>query len=194
MNPLRKFAQLLRRWIAKSIETPSQYTRSVWAATLTVAETLLELVQSGMVPDLARIKEANIRAIEAQTEKREAETQVKKAEAQLALTEAVDAANRAALHKRHDAIARAEKARLAAEAAKTQAEADAIRMDAETRRLQAVAEARTNLLNALAQLRSEGGELFVNRKNLEELLQLRMTHLTDDLHDSTDDLHDLKPR
>jgi len=171
-DTLKRFGEIIRKWFARSIESPSQYARSSWAATLSLAGVLLELVDSRFLPDIERIKEANLQAIEAHTRKKNAEAEKEEAEAKLKLSEAVDAANQASLYKRHDAIARAEKDQKAAEAAKTQAEADAVRMDAETRRITAIAEAQANLLSAISQLRQEGGEFIVDKKNLEQILNL----------------------
>lgn len=173
-DTLKRFGEIIQKWVARAIETPSRYARSKWTATLSVAEVLLSFVNSKFVPDIERIKEANIQSIEAGARKKNAEADLAEAEAKLKMTEAVDAANQAAMHKRKDAIARAEKNQLAAEAAKTQAEADAVRMDAETRRMTAVAEAKANLMTAISQLRQEGGEFFVDRKNLEQLLNLEL--------------------
>tara|TARA_R110002049_G_scaffold290065_4_gene473316 strand:+ start:4372 stop:4929 length:558 start_codon:yes stop_codon:yes gene_type:complete len=171
-DTIKRFGEIIRKWLARSIETPSQYALSTWSATLSFAQVLLELVDSRFLPDIERIKEANLQAIEAHTRKKNAEADKEEAEAKRKLSEAVDAANQAALHKRHDAIARAEKDQKIAEAAKTQAEADAVRMDAETRRITAIAEAQANLLSAISQLRQEGGEFFVDKKNLEQILNL----------------------
>lgn len=167
-----RFGHTIRKWVARSIETPRLYVKSAWVATLSVAETLLELVDSKLLPDINRIKEANIQSIEAKNRQNQAEADIKEAEAQLKLTEAVDAANRAAIHRRQDAIARAEKARLTAEAAKTEAEADAVRIDAESRRIASIGEAKARLLEAVSRLRQEGGELFVNPDRLESMLKL----------------------
>jgi uncharacterized membrane protein YqiK len=169
---LQRFGEIVRKWFARSIETPGQYARSALAATLTVAQTLLELNKQTLIPDIKRIKEANIQQIEAKASKRKAEAEEKHAEAQKRAAEAVEAANRATLHKRRDALARAERDRQEAEAAKTRSEAEAIRMDAETRRIQAVAEAQARLLEAVSRLRQEGGEFFVSKENLEQLLQI----------------------
>lgn len=179
-DTLKRFGEIIQKWIARAIETPSRYARSKWAATLSVADVLLDLFNSKLVPDIERIKEANIQSIEAGARKKNAEADLAEAEAKLKLTEAVDAANQAAMHKRKDALARAEKDQKAAEAVKTKAEADAVRMDAETHRMAAVIEAKANLISAISQLRQEGGELFVDQKNLEQLLNLELRE-TDDL-------------
>jgi len=170
----KRIGEIIQKWIARAIETPNRYARSKWAATLSVAEVLLELVNSKFVPDIRRIKEANILSIEAGARKKNAEADLAEAEAKLKLVEAVDAANQAAIYKRKDAIARAEKDQKAAESAKTQAEADSIRMDAETRRMAAILETKAKLIVAISQYRQEGGELFADQKNLEQLLNLEL--------------------
>jgi hypothetical protein len=105
---------------------------------------------------------------------READATAKDADAQRRVAEATTAANLATLHKRNDAIARAERRLREAEAAKTEAEADAIRLRAETERLTAVAKAKAEPLKAVSPLTQDGGELFVNRDNLEEILRLEL--------------------
>ena len=101
------------------------------------------------------------------------------------LDAASEAANRATLHQRRDAFAqaerekaRAEAAKAQAEAAKTQAEANKIlaeaeyiRTEANARRQQAQIEAKLRFLEAVSRLRQEGGELYVDSENLEQLLR-----------------------
>lgn len=179
-DTLKRFGEVIQKWIARAIETPSRFARSKWAATLSLAEVLLELMNSKLVPDIQRIKEANIQSIEAGARKKNAEADTAEAQAKLKTVEAVDAANQAAIYKRKDAIARAEKNQKAAEAAKTQEEADAVRMDAVTRRITAVAEAKAKLIIAISQLQQEGGGFFADQKNLEQLLNLELQE-TDNL-------------
>lgn len=167
---IRRFGHAIGQWLARSVECPHFYVKSAWAASLSVAEVLLELVEARVVPDIRRIKEANIQSIEAENRKRQAEADIRAAEAMLKLAEATEAANRATIHKRKDALAKAERLRVAAESAKTQAEADAIRSDAQSRRAVAQTEARARLIDAIGRLRQDGGELFVSAESLGRLL------------------------
>lgn len=157
--------EVVKKWIAKNIEAPTRYARTTWAATLSLVETLSFFVSMGIATDIGRIKEAQIKTIEAKATAEEAK-------ANKVMAEAVDATNKATLHKRKDVMARAELEAKSVETAKTQAEGDAIKMDAETRRIEAVAKAKATLIDAISSLRLEGGDLMVDRKNLESLLGL----------------------
>jgi formylglycine-generating enzyme required for sulfatase activity len=163
-------------YIVKFLGTPVRGSKAagefIAVATLSTAQTLLELLRSRLASDIGRLKEARIRASEA-------ETRGKDAEAEQKLAEAARAANEATHHKRRDAEARIERERRKAEVEKTRAETDAARMDAETRRmdaetrrLQAIAEAKARLMEALSGLRQQGGEAFFSEQNLREIIQL----------------------
>jgi hypothetical protein len=162
--PALGFGTRLVHYLGKAIAAPKHLARYCAIATLSAAETLLKLVRAGVVSDLGRIKEALIRRTEAEADE-------KRAEADLKVAEAAEAANRATLHKRHDAIANAERQIKIAQVAKTDAEAEAIRMDAETRQIEAIANAKARLLEAIAKLRTDGGEIFFDKNNLEQILR-----------------------
>lgn len=125
----------------------------------------MDLLNAHVVTDIARIKESLIRKLESEADE-------KRADADRKMAEAAEAANHATLHKRKDVIAQAARQLKKAEAAKTEAEADAIRMDAETRRLEAVAAAQSRLLEAIAKLRAEGGDVFFSKENLQQIVRL----------------------
>jgi uncharacterized membrane protein YqiK len=172
-EPALGFRTRLARYIGTAIDGPKFLGRYIAIGTLSLAETLLELVNAHIVTDIARIKESLIRRIEAETDE-------KRAEADRKTAEAAEAANRATLHKRQDAIAKAERQQKQAEAAKTEAEADAIRADAETRRIEAVAGAQARLLEAIAKLRKEGGDVFFSKDNLQQILRLGLPAADDE--------------
>jgi hypothetical protein len=151
------------RWLARAIGGPLTLSGAVQVATLSVAETLLNLLRSGLASDIRRLKVAILR-------KAEAEADVKAAEALERLARAAEVVNRANLHKRRDALAEAEKRQSRANAAKTEAEVEAIRMDAETRRMQAAAESQARLLEAISKLRQEGGDLLADPRNLHQVV------------------------
>jgi len=176
---------LMFRWLGRALGGPQSVGRYVSVATLSVAHTLMSLVSQGMASDISRMKESLLKRIEA-------EADTKAAEAQKRLADAVDAANRANLPKRFDAIARAEKEMARANAAKKNAEGQAILMDAETRRIQAVADAKAKLLDALSRLRQEGGEFLVDTENLKEIIRKsppfgKFDNWGDDGHQSSDE-------
>ena len=52
--------------------------------------------------------------------------------------------------------------------------AEVIRTAAETQRLQAMAKAKARLIEAMAKLRAEGGEVYFDRENLEAILRIRL--------------------
>jgi len=164
-EPALGFGTRLVRYIGNVIDGPKLLGRYIAIGTLSVAETLSDLLKAHVVTDIARVKESLIR-------KTEAEGDEKRAEADRKAAEAVEAANRATLHKRRDVIAKAERQLKQAEAARTKAEAEAIRMDAETRRIEAVAGAQARLLEAIAKLRGEGGDVFLSKENLYQILRL----------------------
>lgn len=162
--PLNDLNQIAVKCFARAIGAPVAFGRYILIATLSVAETLASLAALTLVPDMRRLKELIFRRLEAQSDEQVAAAQKK-------LAEAAEAANRANLPKRRDAIARCELEIKKAEAAKTEAEAEAIRMDAETRRIEAIEKAKIQLLEALSRLRQEGGDLFVDTENLQQIIE-----------------------
>jgi hypothetical protein len=122
------------------------------------------LLPDGVISDIDRMKESLLRKMDAEAAKEEAEAQNR-------LAEAAEAANHATLHKRKDAFAAAERRKLEAEADKVEAEGEAVLMDAETRRLQAMADSRIRLIEAVSRLRQEGGDVLVSRENLESIVR-----------------------
>ncbi|MCA8993819.1 MAG: hypothetical protein KDA88_17660 [Planctomycetaceae bacterium] len=171
MSAISEFGGTIYKWMARAIGDPTKrHAKSIWAATLSVAEALMSVVNNGLATDIRRIKNAHIRGIEVRTEKEEAEAELAGAKGKQVLAEAVEASNRATLHKRKDAEARIERRRREAEAAKTEAEAEAIRMDAETRRITAETEGLARLIEALSLLKQQGGGLAVDPDELRRLL------------------------
>ena len=166
-EPALALATKLVKYVGRILDGSKEIARAITIATISVAEMLLELITSHFVADISRVKESLL-------QKMEAETAEKKADADRRIAEAAEAANRATLHKRDDAIAKAELEYRCAEAAKTAAEAAAIRLDAETRRIEGIANAQAKLLEAIAKLRSEDGDIYFSRENLETLLRLKL--------------------
>lgn len=165
MPYLPELGQLLSKWTAAAVEGFSGARMYTSIATLSVAQTCLELLQSGIAQDIQRVKEALIR-------RTEAETEIKVAEAKQRLAEAAVAANIADLPKRNDALARIHKdvARLAVQ--KAEVEIKAIEEELRLKRVAAVAEARARLMEAISSLRENGGEVFLDKTNLNLLMQL----------------------
>ena len=151
------------KYLGNALGGPLFIGRSVFLATLSVAETCSWLLSANLVSDFRRLKESILK-------RSEAEADEKAAEAQKKLHEAAEAANRANLPKRRDALAKAEVAHKKAMAAKTEAEADAIRMDAETKRIAAIEEAKNKLLESITKLRQEGGDVFFDKENINQIL------------------------
>ena len=169
---LQKFGSVVARIVALSTSGPKRYARLATAASLSVAQYLLQVSKSQLVPDVRRLKETFIEAAEADTE-------AKKARSMKALAEATEASNNATIHKRDDAIALAKQREALAIAAKAEAEVEKIKMesqaammDAQTRRGQAIADAQVKFVDALSRLKQEGGQFFVNQDNLENILRL----------------------
>jgi hypothetical protein len=163
MNPVSpETGELLAKLIAKAIDGPAALARVVAIATLHFVEAVAKLIDEGVAEDIERVRKSFMQRIDSEGE-------IAAAEAKRRMAEAAEAANRATLHKRNEAIGRAQQALLKAKAAKTEAEAEAIAKDAETRRMQAMADGKERLMEAIAKLRSEGGEIIFDRKNLEKV-------------------------
>jgi hypothetical protein len=163
---------ILFRYAVRALGGPRVFVRQIAIATLSVVQTLLQLLRRDLVADVRRIKESLLLKTEAETALKQAEVAKARAEGEKVLAEAAELANRASLRKRKDNLARAEAEKKRAEAAKTRAEAEAIRMDAEGRHAREVAEAGVRISEALSKLRLEGGEIMVDSDQLRGLLAL----------------------
>ncbi len=153
----------LIRKSASAVAGSKEVSVGIAIAMISLADSLRVMVDATILTDIRKYKDGLFRRFEAGTKKLEAEAEQEAAKA-------VDLANKATLSSRKDTLAKLEKDALRAQLAKTQAETDAIKMDAETRRMQAIAEAEANLLDKLSILRQHGGEIFVNKKNLQEII------------------------
>lgn len=160
---LQQFGTWIKKIYCKSVEAPTRYTKSAYSAALSLASLLLEMSKSRLLPDLNRIKEANIKSIEADADLKEAEANAKAAEA-------AEASNRATLHKRRDKMAKLEFEAKRLELAKTEAEIEAIKSDSESKKIEAMANANARVIEAISKLNQEGGQLIVNSANLHEVL------------------------
>jgi len=160
------------KWLAKPLVVLRSHAKLIWAATLSTADFLLGNL--GLyVKDLNRIKEAKIEEIEAETDNR--------------VLEAAEKANRINLSKRNQSIEEIERLANAqktiAEAKKIVAETKVI--ETKTEILKPVSQARVvvkraeirikiaddRLHSAFEQLREEGGEFYVDRKQLRGIIQ-----------------------
>lgn len=176
--------EIVGQIVARTIEGPNQLLNACVAATLHVAEYLVQVWDKDLASDIRQYRESLRRKDEAETTKHEAD-------AQKALAEATRAANKANLAKRRDAIARLEREMREAEVAKTKAKAQVILIDAETRRLKTVAHAKAELLEAISKLRQEGGDFLVDPENLEQMLFGTPPMLEDDREDDKDKPSDI---
>ncbi len=52
---MREMSAVVCKWFARVVTPPKRYASAVRAASLSVAETLLELVNSKLAPDINRI-------------------------------------------------------------------------------------------------------------------------------------------
>jgi hypothetical protein len=151
------------RWFAKAITGSSVVARFSIVASLAVAETLLDLIHSGIVVDVSTVKDSMIRKFSAEADAAEADAMKK-------LADAADASNRANLHKRKDRLAQIDYEQRKLGLAKTQAEISAIESDTESRRIQAMADARSRVIDSISKLRQAGGDVFLDEENLKEIL------------------------
>lgn len=149
-------AQILGKLVATALRGPRRLAAVSRAATLSVAQTLAELVKSQLAGDIRRIKESQIAGMEAEASRK--------------LADAVLAANNANRLKATEALIECEAEERRAVAEKTRAEADAILRDARTREFAEVSKARATLIDAIARLRSEGGDLLLDSDGLAVLL------------------------
>jgi hypothetical protein len=154
---------MIWKGLARAVGGPRFLARAGYVAMVSVAETLLGMLNKKLITDIGRLKEAALG-------KMEAETKAAQADAAKKLAEAAEAANRANLLKRTDAIARAEKEQARQQAAKTAAEAEAVRKDAETRRLQGIIDAACKVLDSASKLKQEGGQPMFNEENLKKVM------------------------
>jgi hypothetical protein len=169
-----ELGSLIARYAVRAVGGPRFMARQIFTATLSVAQTLLELVRlEGLASDVRDFKSLLYRKTQAEVVIKESEAASAVAEAQKKLAEAAEEANKANLPKRNDAIALAEQAKARVEVAKAEAEVEAIRMEAEGKRAQAIAEAQAKLIDALSKLRQDGGGLAVDPAQLREMLRLQ---------------------
>jgi hypothetical protein len=152
------------RFVGKTVGGSAAVVRTSIVASCSVAETLLDLIGSGLAHDVGQVKDAMIRKFEAEANSAEADALKK-------LAEAADAANRANLHKRKDRAAKLELEKQRLVLAKSDAERRAIESDTENRRIQAISDAQAKLLDAMAKLNQQGGSVFFDKQNLQEILQ-----------------------
>ena len=153
------------RWIGHAIVGSAVTARAVAVATLSTAEVLLDLMNCHIADDVSQIKDSLIK-------KQRSEAELAEAEATKRLAEAAAAANQANLHKRKDRMAAIERDRLQLQNAKTQAEIHAILSDAEARKIQAVAEAKARLIEAISKVKQDGGGVFFDEENLRKIMEL----------------------
>ncbi len=165
-------SEIFLKWLAKPLVVLQAHAKLILAATLSTADFLLRNLGFYVI-DLNRIKEAKIEEIEAEVDKK--------------VLEAVDIANRITLSKRNQAIEEIERLANAqktiAEAKKIMAETKTI--ETKTEILKQVSEAKEvvnraedrlkkapdRLLNALRRLQKEGGEFYVDSKQLKGIIQ-----------------------
>ncbi|MDB5295997.1 MAG: hypothetical protein JWO31_1980 [Phycisphaerales bacterium] len=158
------------KYLGRAVSGPAATARAAAAATATTAHAVASLFGGPWIADLRRIKEAELKKVDAAASAASAEAQKK-------VAEAAEASARANLHKRNDRLAKIERDRLAADAAqaraaaaKTQAEADAIRSDADSRRVAAVAEAKARFIEAISKLQQAGGCVAFDEENLRRIV------------------------
>jgi hypothetical protein len=170
MIPFAEICGIIWKRLGTAVAGPKALARMGAIATLSVADTLLTMIDATLVTDIRRVKESLIRRVEARTATVEAAATKK-------LAEAIEAADKADLPARKDAIARATKEKALAEAAKSQAEADKsqaeadkVRSDIEIQRLQPMTDARVRLLEAITKLRAAGGDVYFDADNLKAIL------------------------
>ncbi len=133
----------------------SNMAKSVAIAALSTTGTFLNLLNERVASDIKDIKDNLKKQIEADTQKK--------------VSEAVDAANKANLPKRDDAFAKAELRKKEADAAKTEAEAKAIELKAKGEFEKNIADAKARLLEAQSKIAQEGGMVFYNKADLQNL-------------------------
>ncbi|WP_428306764.1 hypothetical protein [Lacipirellula sp.] len=161
-------SDIILKWIAKPFVVPKRVVQSGSVAMLSVVQTLLEMVDSHLATDIQRLKEANLRIIEADARLRGAQADEKAAEARKKLSEAIAAANKNALTAHREALRLVERQ---AAVEQTNANTRAINSDAMARQCKMMAEAQAELLDAVSRLRQEGGDLLLDRRNLNKLLR-----------------------
>lgn len=163
MTPIDGVGQFLGKWVAKALGGPKALLRNITAATLSVIEYCAELFDLGVVDDIHRIKELMI-------QRGEAETTIVKADAIKKMAEAAEVENRANLFRRNDKLSQLERKKLELENVRTRAEIEEIETRTRTARETAMMDAKTRFLEACHRLRSEGGAMYFNKKDLHRFL------------------------
>ncbi len=107
--------------------------------------------------DINRLKEAGVSRVEAETDAKAAEAALKISEAHKNFAEKEKIAQEALLIK--------------AQAARTIAEADKIKAEAEKLRVDTVVDAIDRLSTAASRIRQSGGEIFLDKEQLEKLIR-----------------------
>jgi hypothetical protein len=173
--------EILRKLIAKPLAGSKAVANAAAAAVASVCESLLLACKSTLAQDFSRIKEAHLKRLEAQTRSQEAEAQKK-------LAEAASDANKITRRAHADELARLDRERLdlenkktAAEVAQAEAKADKARLEVARLKMRVFREAlnagkkrskdtfnakEEQLFEALRQLQSEGGMLYVDAPEL----------------------------
>ena len=150
-------------WVGTAISGSAAAIRGITIATLSMAEVLTKLISEHVADDISVWKNALLR-------REVGKTAIVEADAQKRAAEAAEACNKATLHKRKDHIARLEREKLELANAKTKAEIKAIEADANTKRVQAIMDGKVRLIDALSQVKQEGGAVFFSQENLTRIL------------------------
>ncbi len=133
----------------------SNMVKSVVIAALSTTETFVSFLNERVASDIKDIKDNLKKQLEADTQKK--------------VSEAMDAANKANLPKRKDAFAKVKLRIEEAQAAKTEAEARAIELQAKGQYEKNMADAKARLLEAQSKIAQEGGMVFLNKADLQNL-------------------------
>ena len=164
-------ADKLFGYLARALGGTAALGRFTLIATLTVAETSLKAIKKeedgladGLIRDIRHFKDDLYK-------KNKTDVKAYQAQAHKTVAEAAKASNRNSFQQRPKVIAAREK-ELEAQADLTQAKADATRMNAQTQRIAAIARAKAELIEALAKLKQEGGQVYMDAENLKEILRL----------------------
>jgi len=184
-SPHGKIAHAAIRLIGASIGGTKLLALYIFGATLSTAEMLISIACNNYVRDISDLKKNVFKQIDAATKEK--------------MAKATEAANRATRTKRSKAIVQAEalaeaKIKLAeakeieakanlidaetekvqADAKKSKADAEAILKDADSRSI----EAQAKLIEVLAKLRNEGGDLYINKNEMQEIIDRGLPRLT----------------
>jgi hypothetical protein len=178
------FGSVVAKYTGKAMGGPAWMARAIGMASLTVAESMLRMLDLGLAEDVTVIRDS-IRA------KFKAKGEIETAKAEKMMAEAAEVVARSNLHNRNDRIAQAEmreaeaNARKAeAQAAKSEQEVRALELrnlkieaKIEAQKIERLDAAQARAIRAIEAIRAKGGAVGLDPKNLQQFMDANRNEL-----------------